>query len=90
MDLDADVLRPGHRQKTQWLAFVRQEDVRGVLHHHDLVALGKIDDPRVEIARRNAPGRAVRIVDHQQLGPPRNVGWNRFQVGQEPILFQER
>ena len=54
------------------------------------LVMGEVDDPLVEIARGHGAGRAVGIVDDQQLGPLADVGGNAVQVGIEAVLFVQR
>ena len=87
---DADVFGPGHGQKAQRLALVREHHVRGVLHDHDVVLVREIDGPLVKVARGHLARRAVGIAQHQQLGLPAHVGGNRIQLGQEIIFPRQR
>jgi len=90
MDFDSHVLRPRHRQKAERRLAVGQHQVGRVLHHHDPMPLGELDHPLIEIARGQFAGRAVRIAQHQQLGTPQHVGWNRIQVRQKIMLGHQR
>ena len=51
VDLDSDVLRALDLQKTERLAVISQQDVRGILDDHDLVSVSEIDDLPIEVAR---------------------------------------
>ena len=52
--------------------------------------VGEVDDALVEVARRDRPGRAVRVVDDQQLRPLLDVGRDAVEVGKEAVLLQQR
>ena len=83
-------LAPGTARKRQRLALVGEHDVGRVLHDDDLVLLGEVDHAVVEVARRDRAGRAVRVVDDQQLGASLHVGGNAVEVGKEAVLAQQR
>ncbi len=90
MDLDADVLRARHRQERERRTLVRQDRVRRVLHDDDVVRAREVDDLLVEVHRGDAAGRAVRVVQHEQLRAPADVGGDAVEVGEVVVLRKER
>jgi hypothetical protein len=87
VDLDADVLRPLNLQEAERFALVAEKNVSRVLDDDDLVRAGEVDDPPVEVLRRDGAGRRVRIVDDEQLGPLLDLGGQAFDIGVEAVLF---
>ena len=90
MNFDAHFLGPIDLQETQRRAVEAEQDVGRVLHDDDAVGQGEVDDAFVKIARGHGPGRAVGVIDHQQLGPLFDVGRDAVQVGQKAVFFEQR
>jgi len=68
-DLDADVLRPGHREEGRRLVAVEREvGVREVVDHHQAVLARELHDLHEEVALDAHGRRVVRERQDQQLG----------------------
>ena len=52
--------------------------------------MGEVDDALVEVGRGDGPGRAVRVVDDQELRPLLDVGREPLQVREEAVLLLQR
>jgi len=62
----------------------------GVLHDHQAMPPGEIDHAVVKVAGGDRAGRAVGIVQHQQLRAAEDVRRDGGQVGQESVLGPQR
>jgi hypothetical protein len=88
--LDADLLGPVHLEEAQRHALVGEQYVGRVLDDHHLVLVGKLDHPFVEIPGRDRPGRAIRVVDDEQLGPLLHIHGDTVEVREEAVLLEQR
>src|SRR6185437_3038277 len=90
-DLDADVFRTRRLQEARReVAVVAELRVGVVVDDDEVVRAGELDRALEVAVPHDRTGRVVRVVEEEQVRPPKHVRRDRVEIGQEPVLRPER